>query len=689
MPKYLFFCCLFLLVGKVSAQSSLFVLRDRAESHLLNGFTRFCADSSGQEGGLQALPSEPLFVPFALPAHDPVKGYTYWYRLRLTNQLPDKTDFVLEVANFELLEFYVFKNQTLIDSGRVGKRIPPGRQGGYYAPHLVPLKLLFQDTVHIVVKATALAYTQQAFTDIRLQDREIVQVKFLTATGIQLFFQGAMLLMSFYNLLFFFVVRDRAYLYYALYILCMALVSVEAYTWTRQVPYTTSLITTTVALLITICYVQFVRYFLNIPRLRPVVSRYFDYWVYFHLVISLSALLFYYPAPDLLLENKLILSMFMLDMLVGVWFVYIAWKANPVLAVYILIGYLAMTLPLSVAILKQILLDGADPQTDGIIVQAGVLIELISFSLGLGYRSKAAEQERLHVSEENRRIIKEQNVVLEQRVKERTEALHTTLQTVSKQRDDIVSSINYALRIQNAIIPKESELQKHLDCFAFFRPKDIVSGDFYWFAQKGDTKILAVGDCTGHGVSGAFMTMIGNDMLRHIVHDMGISAPDQILNCMPSLLEKTLQHAEGSVSDGMDIAIVAISGLDDGSRLVAYSGAMNPLYHVHEGILSEIKADKRPIGGRWQADFAYQCHLITIPAGGSAPTFYLCSDGFQDQFGGEANRKFMVKNLKKLLTDMAQKPLPEQKKLLTETFDQWKKEEEQTDDVLVVGLRLG
>jgi two-component system, sensor histidine kinase LadS len=168
------------------------------------------------------------------------------------------------------------------------------------------------------------------------------------------------------------------------------------------------------------------------------------------------------------------------------------------LSIYMVLGYLTMTLPLSAAILKQIVFGSADPNTEGTIVQIGVLIELILFSLGLGYRSKVTEQEKLRVLEENRQIIQNQNLILEQKVAERTEALNLSLGTVSKQRDDIISSINYALRIQNAIIPQEIELQKHLDCFVFFRPRDIVSGDFYWFADKGDTKILAVADCTGH-----------------------------------------------------------------------------------------------------------------------------------------------------------------------------------------------
>ncbi len=290
-----------------------------------------------------------------------------------------------------------------------------------------------------------------------------------------------------------------------------------------------------------------------------------------------------------------------------------------------------------------------------------------------------------------------QLILLRQKSEDSLEELNVTLDIVSKQRDDIISSINYALRIQNAIIPQEQELQKHFDCFVFFRPKDIVSGDFYWFADKGNKKIIAVADCTGHGVSGAFMTMIGNNILNQIVHDYEIHEPDEILNLMPILLEKTLSHSEGKVADGMDISIISIQtlqGLEDLVRFkVSYAGAMNPLYYVQNQEFKELKADKKPIGEKFDEDFTYKKHEIIFDEKNSTSkiknsTFYLCSDGFQDQFGGAGNRKFMSKNLKKLFFELSDKPMAEQKQILEKTFDDWKGKSEQTDDVLVVGVRL-
>ncbi len=300
-----------------------------------------------------------------------------------------------------------------------------------------------------------------------------------------------------------------------------------------------------------------------------------------------------------------------------------------------------------------------------------------------------------------------------QSLSEQAEELNTTLHTVEKQRDNIISSINYALRIQNAIIPKEQEIQKHFpESFVLFRPKDIVSGDFYWFADKmtaqGNKKIMVVADCTGHGVSGAFMTMIGNNMLNHIVHDQEVTEPNEILNLMTPLLKKTLLHSDGTVKDGMDISVVAIQYLPEEENITkietTYAGAMNPLYYIENQEFKEIKADKVPIGGgdRQREGFTYQKHEINNDKllmtddnankviSNSKLVIYLCTDGFQDQFGGKENRKFMVSKFKKLLLEISEKPMAAQKQILETTITDWilAGNETQTDDICVVGIRI-
>jgi PAS domain S-box-containing protein len=316
------------------------------------------------------------------------------------------------------------------------------------------------------------------------------------------------------------------------------------------------------------------------------------------------------------------------------------------------------------------------------------------------------------------KIIQEQNAELQENLTQLTILRQNSEESrikVEHLLQNFTKSVNYALRIQEAIIPKEKELQKYWDCFVYFRPKDIVSGDFYWFADKGHTKILAVADCTGHGVSGAFMTMIGNNILNQIVHDYEMHEPNEILNLMPLLLEKTLLHSEGKIKDGMDISVIAVETEKDekGNEIIArisYAGAMNPLFLVKNHQFMEIKADKKPISGVIDDNFAYKKHEILINENhfaavpemnkkgifSATPEYseteqcvlYLCSDGFQDQFGGADDKKFMVKNFKKLLFDISEKPICEQKEILEQTFETWKGNQEQTDDVMVLGIKI-
>jgi serine phosphatase RsbU (regulator of sigma subunit) len=691
----------------LQAQEQIFVIDSLSSVYKLNDFTYFHADSTNTISLEQI--QKPIF-PLALYAKPKtaIKPKTvYWYKIRLTNKVKTQVNFALDIGNFEVLDFYILGQNQLPKTQKTGSKIPFSQRASTFKANILPFTIPYGDTLTIIGKGQIQTDKQAYFSDITLSQPELYQQKYTEYTEKQLFFQGAMLLMFFYNLFFFFMVRDRAYLYYSLYVLSMLLVSVEVYDWMQEMPYFLEILSNLVPLFVTLLYTQFIRYFLNIPQINPKLNRYCDYWILGRMIFTLVIILVYHQTPSKIPNDDVVLMVFIFDILLGLVLIYTAWKNNPILARYMVVGYLAMTLPLSAAILKQVIFASTNAETDGVIVQIGVLVELITFSLGLGYRSKVAEKEKLQISEENRKIILEQNTVLEQKVSIRTEELNSTLQTVEKQRDNIISSINYALRIQNAIIPKEQEIQKYFpESFVLFRPKDIVSGDFYWFADKitdtGNKKIIVVADCTGHGVSGAFMTMIGNNMLNHIIHDLEITQPNEILNLMTPLLEKTLLHSEGKVKDGMDISIISIhpKGFQNPSGVtIEYSGAMNPLYYVENQEFNEIKADKVPIGGKAKEGFSYQLFQLSVNSNQLLDdkklitdyyTLYLCTDGFQDQFGGTENRKFMVSKFKKLLLEISEKPMAAQKQILETTISNWilAGNETQTDDICVLGVRL-
>jgi serine phosphatase RsbU (regulator of sigma subunit) len=262
---------------------------------------------------------------------------------------------------------------------------------------------------------------------------------------------------------------------------------------------------------------------------------------------------------------------------------------------------------------------------------------------------------------------------------------------LTQKNKDITASINYAKRIQTAMLPNESDIRAVLpNSFILFKPKDIVSGDFYYFAEikeEGASSnlqskvILAAIDCTGHGVPGAFMSMIGNDLLNHIVLEKGMLRPNMILEELHKGVRKSLKQAENKVRDGMDLSLILI---DKAQESIEFSGAMNPLYYVQNGVFHEIKGDKKPIGGFQDHDVAYRTHLISIA---EPTTIYLCSDGYQDQFSPEG-KKFMVRKFKELLFAIQENGMEEQKNLLTEKINLWVGDTKQIDDILVIGVRF-
>ncbi|HTF04678.1 MAG TPA: SpoIIE family protein phosphatase, partial [Bacteroidia bacterium] len=252
---------------------------------------------------------------------------------------------------------------------------------------------------------------------------------------------------------------------------------------------------------------------------------------------------------------------------------------------------------------------------------------------------------------------------------------------------DITASIQYAKRIQYAILPELDFIYRHFpESFIFYRPKDIVSGDFYWFAEKDGRKIMVCADCTGHGVPGALMSVIGHNLLNQIVLEKGITSPDEILNRLNAGVMVALKqghHDEDHTRDGMDISIGVFT---EGSREMLFAGALRPLILIRKGVLSKIDSDRFPIGGNlYQKETIFTLHKVMLEPG---DMLYMFSDGFADQFGGAKGKKFMVKRLLELLIDMEPQPLAEQAARLEEAFDGWKDNFQQVDDVLVVGIRV-
>jgi serine phosphatase RsbU (regulator of sigma subunit) len=265
--------------------------------------------------------------------------------------------------------------------------------------------------------------------------------------------------------------------------------------------------------------------------------------------------------------------------------------------------------------------------------------------------------------------------------------LEHSYEIINQHNEDILNSINYAKKIQFAILPPLEIIKKNLpSSFVFYKPKDIVSGDFYFFREivPNEKFIIAACDCTGHGVPGALMSVIGNNFLEHIINN-GVYSPSMILTQLNQSVINTLkQDAESSESkDGMDIALCLI---DKTNNSVSYSGANRPLYILNSfGECTEIKGDKRPIGGLDNRHYEFTEHQLSLNTNES---YYLFSDGYVDQFGGEKNKKFSSKRFKEMLSALANRPLNSQYHEIENTFENWKQSNSQTDDVLVIGFKI-
>jgi serine phosphatase RsbU (regulator of sigma subunit) len=288
------------------------------------------------------------------------------------------------------------------------------------------------------------------------------------------------------------------------------------------------------------------------------------------------------------------------------------------------------------------------------------------------------------------RLIQKKNALLAERnaqIQAQKEEIQAQRDLVMKQKEEITDSIHYAQRIQKAVMPSDVFAARVLrDYFILFRPRDIVSGDFYWITYKNNKVIAVAADCTGHGVPGAFMSMLGVSFLNEIVNKLAEPEAHIILNELRNHVKTTLDQTgkADEAKDGMDIALAII---DFEKLIVQFAGAYNPLYICRPGEteIIEIKADKMPIGIYIKEKESFTPNLVEIKKG---DVLYIFSDGYVSQFGGNDGRKFMTKNFKDLLMKIFEKPMDEQRNILDKAIDDWRGNLPQVDDILVMGIRI-
>ncbi len=350
-----------------------------------------------------------------------------------------------------------------------------------------------------------------------------------------------------------------------------------------------------------------------------------------------------------------------------------------------LFDFLGIFIVLVAAMFKLMHLPGA-----GNLAIMGVLAVSISifawnqkFKKEVVYRKKAEDKLR-----EQKNEIEDKN----EELKQQSEELQSQNEEIIAQRDQIEKhhtaikdSIFYAKRIQTAVLPRKEYIEQILpENFILFRPKDIVSGDFYWVKQIGEKIIIIAADCTGHGVPGSIMSMLGVSFITEIVRKQQLFQADLILNELRVQIKQALRQTseKDELFDGMDMALCI---LDLKNNVLEFAGAVNPLYLVQNGELKVVKADRMPIGYYPKEVSEFTKHEIQLSQGDS---FYIFSDGYVDQFGGKKGFKYKAVNFQNLLLKNHQKPMAVQKESLEQELNSWMNGYEQTDDILVMGVRV-
>ncbi|MGB0525821.1 MAG: SpoIIE family protein phosphatase, partial [Flammeovirgaceae bacterium] len=289
------------------------------------------------------------------------------------------------------------------------------------------------------------------------------------------------------------------------------------------------------------------------------------------------------------------------------------------------------------------------------------------------------EQRTLELKRSNLNLIE-----LNGKISTQAEHLQAANKEIALANKKLTSSIVYAQRIQEALLIDWELIKKHFpNSFVFFKPRDIVSGDFYWFTYKAGKAIFAMLDCTGHGVPGAFMSIIGNETLNEITKRIPTQDWDcaRILTEMDAGIKKALKHDQTNRPDGMDMGICI---LDKTQKKLQFAGAKIPLVYIQDGEMHRIKGNNRPIGGQtFQKVSPFINHDIAI---NSSLFFYLYSDGFQDQFGGDKGMKFMAKNFRNLLKEFHNESPEKQSLLLEQALEEWQGNNPQIDDILIMGV---
>lgn len=512
---------------------------------------------------------------------------------------------------------------------------------------------------------------------------------------------------------FFIALKEKSFVYYVIYVFCIALLqfSLEGFTFHFLFPNNIWLANKTLlfgacgALIFVMLYAKT---FLNIKERLPKIKVVYNLFIGIGFLCILMAVisdLTYALTFPIINATSLTATLF-------IFATIIVLKSNKYqICPYFFTAFILLITGAIIFILNNLsLLPNSFLTENGLKLGSGLEVVFLSLSMANKFREIQLEKEKaqqlaFEKLQEVNKITENINIELEKQVKQRTEEINRQKDLIEEKNKDITDSIRYAKRIQEAILPDTLNFNKLIkDSFIYYKPKDIVSGDFYWFASlKSIIKVnenqkelkpivvFAAVDCTGHGVPGAFMSIIGSNILKASINEAEINSPAEALDYLHQKVTEALavKNSETDyIRDGMDIAMIAI---DMETGHTQFAGANNPvwIYRKKENALyefEEIKGDKQPIGAVDLIEHKpFTNHIFKINHGDS---LYVFTDGYADQFGGPEGKKYKYKKLKNLLLNIQEKSMQEQMQILDKEFISWKGELDQVDDVCIIGIRF-
>jgi len=539
------------------------------------------------------------------------------------------------------------------------------------------------------------------------------------------FYYGLMCLVIIIYFFFFILLKSRAFLYYIMYVAAQALLqfTLDGYSFHNFFPsggYLANHFVVFIAGVTIIILLAYVSNFLVLPEKNKLMHKVFKgCQILVVLTIGISLI----PGATYVISYPVINGVSLLAMILSVIAIYrLKFKGESV-DNFFAIAFTVLIVGAIIFILGNFnIIGNAEIAQSALKISSALEVAILSISMSNKYRALQKEKQEaqaiaLKSLEEQNALMEGMNVKLEAQVKERTAEIEHQKEELAEINNEIVSSIQYAERIQRAILPSDAHIKKLMpESFVFYRPKDVVSGDFYFVEEttpnaKNKLVLFAAVDCTGHGVPGAFMSIVGNNFLSQAITEYTVNSPGEALeflnNGVSSALRQDRETNTETVRDGMDISLC---GFDPKTLKLYFAGAKNPVYIVRKGEVSELgfeyeEGAKNPLKDENESIYLNEIKGDTHPIGAyvgdelkpfktvefqlrKGDMIYVFSDGYADQFGGENGKKYKYKTFKKLLLSVSQLPASEQKAKLIAEYDNWKGDYEQIDDLLVMGMRV-